>query len=227
MSAVSSILFDADGVIQQHATGWRVGFSSLIDNSDDVDAFMQDVFAVEQPCLVGEGDFVAGFSAVLSKWNSHYAADEALRVFTQIDVHDGIIQLVQALRRDGIACHIASNQNAYRASYMSQELGYGKLFDTEFYSCHLGVAKPDPAYFRVIIETLTLGPGQMLFLDDKEDNVQAARAAGLRAAVFELAAGITGLRRILADAGQEALLAKIAVKHQDPPGFFHKVNVDC
>jgi putative hydrolase of the HAD superfamily len=188
-------------VIQKHATGWRMGFSGLLSNDADVNAFMQDVFVAERPCLVGEGDFVASFAAVLAKWKSCYAVDEALRVFTQIEVENEVIQLIQSLRIDGIACHVASNQNSYRASYMSDDLGYYKLFDTEFYSCHVGSAKPDLAYFWAVINKLAIQPSQMLFLDDKENNVQAARAAGLRAAVFDLSAGVKGLRRVLADVG--------------------------
>ena len=39
----------------------------------------------------------------------------------------------------------------YRARYMSEDLGYSRLFDREFYSCDIGHKKPDAAYFLAIL----------------------------------------------------------------------------
>jgi putative hydrolase of the HAD superfamily len=72
---------------------------------------------------------------------------------------------------------------------MSETLGYGDLFDAEFYSCHLGVAKPDGSYFERILDTLGLDADRVLFLDDKQVNVEAAQVVGLNASVFVIEPG--------------------------------------
>ncbi len=87
---------------------------------------------------------------------------------------------------------------------MSEVLGYGELFYREFYSCYLGWAKPDPAYFGDVLRLGELAPGRTLFIDDRPQNVEAARAAGLQAAQFvlgEIGSGGVALRTLLAGFG--------------------------
>jgi len=52
-------------------------------------------------------------------------------------------------------------------------------------SCHLGARKPDPAFYTRLLDTVGRPASQVLFVDDREDNVEAARAVGLRAHRFE------------------------------------------
>lgn len=51
-------------------------------------------------------------------------------------------------------------------------------------SWHLGVRKPEIAFFVALLERLDRSADEVLFLDDREQNVEAARAAGLRALRF-------------------------------------------
>ena len=86
---------------------------------------------------------------------------------------------------------------------MSETLGYRDLFDREFYSCRLGVRKPDVAYFEAIARDLAEPPGRLLLLDDSPLNVAAAKEAGLHAARFHFGDGAGALRATLADFGIE------------------------
>lgn len=67
-------------------------------------------------------------------------------------------------------------------------------FDRIIASHHLGVRKPSAAFFRHLMEDLGAPASQILFVDDREENVAGARAAGLRAHRF---AGVTDLRHRL------------------------------
>jgi len=67
---------------------------------------------------------------------------------------------------------------------MRKVLQYDRHFDEQFYSCELGVAKPDGAYFTAILDRLALSPDRVLFIDDNAKNVEAARAVGLTAWVY-------------------------------------------
>jgi putative hydrolase of the HAD superfamily len=116
-----------------------------------------------------------------------------------------MLHVVAALRQRGVGCHLATNQEPLRAAYMSEQLGYRQLFDREFYSCRLGAAKPDAAYFRTLLDRLELPPEAALFLDDNEANVASARAIGLHAEQFLVAAGRSRLDQILAAHGLPAV----------------------
>ena len=72
-----------------------------------------------------------------------------------------------------------------------EELALGPLagrFDRVLASCHLGVRKPEPAFFTRLLDELALPPGEVLFVDDREENVVAARAVGLASHRFRGAA---------------------------------------
>ncbi|XES01527.1 HAD-IA family hydrolase [Streptomyces sp. S1D4-11] len=49
------------------------------------------------------------------------------------------------------------------------------------FSGELGVAKPDPDVCSVLAEQSGARPADCLFLDDRQENVDSARRAGLRA----------------------------------------------
>jgi putative hydrolase of the HAD superfamily len=203
MGGLRAILFDADGVIQRPAADFRSACGELLGSSDEpLEAFMRELFAVEKPALTGKRDFVEDLMEVLGRHGAAHRLNDTLAVWTAIEVDVAIASAIAALRAQGLRCCLATNQQSYRGRYMSETLGYAQLFDREFYSHALGVAKPDAAYFHAVAEQLALPPGEILFIDDHESNVSAARAAGLLAAVFPGSPELTSaaaLRAILAE----------------------------
>lgn len=187
---IRAVLLDADGVVQRPAAGWLHHVRALCGDPQNVEAFTQDVFDAEAPCLVGKDDFANALADVLQKWSSPASIDDALRVWTMIEPDRDVLQLVSRLRDRGQVVALATNQQAHRAAYMLHELAYAEAFDDVFCSCDLGVAKPDPAYFEACAAQLDLPKRDMLFIDDHERNVDAARAAGLCAEQFHLDDGL-------------------------------------
>jgi putative hydrolase of the HAD superfamily len=61
----------------------------------------------------------------------------------------------------------------------------GRLFDDVVASGDVGVAKPDPAIFRLAAKRLGVDPDACLMIDDQAQHVDGARAAGLRAHLHE------------------------------------------
>jgi putative hydrolase of the HAD superfamily len=195
------ILFDADEVIQTWESDYRAMFATLIAQGANVDHFISDIYTAEAPCLSGLGELASRLAPVLSQWKSTRSVADVLTIFTRVHPDPEIVQLVRALRRSGLRCHLASNQHVHRASYMAETLGYAQLFDSAFYSCHIGAKKPDPAYFSAVLEQLRSEPERIVFIDDLAENVAAAREVGLQAIQFHISSGAAHLRRLLADVG--------------------------
>lgn len=198
MPRVDVVLFDADGVIQHPSDGWRELLASCAGTDDPElqDRFVDEVFVAEHPTQTGEVDFPDALSEVLQRWRSDASVDDALRPWTMIDIDPAVVEVVGSLRSAGVECYLATNQHAFRAALMRQ-LGYGEWFDGQFYSCELGLAKPDPAYFVAILERLGVAPERVLFIDDRADNVDGARQAGMLGEVFTSTSGVAGLHRLL------------------------------
>jgi putative hydrolase of the HAD superfamily len=199
---ISAILFDADGVLQRVTPHLRARLTAALGLGDhQFDAFMQAVFAVEAPALTGEDTFVTGLGPVFEAWGLAHPPQVFFDIWLTIDVDASVLALIGELRRAGIWCALASNQARHRAVHMSDVLGYAGAFDREFYSCDLGHAKPSPAFFTAIVQEAGLDPAATLMIDDRDDNVAGALAAGLHAMQFvleDVGAGAGPLRERLA-----------------------------
>lgn len=53
-----------------------------------------------------------------------------------------------------------------------------------FTSCYLGLSKPGPAIYRLALDLAGVLPGQALMIDDRLQNVEAARSVGMQAIHF-------------------------------------------
>jgi putative hydrolase of the HAD superfamily len=57
-------------------------------------------------------------------------------------------------------------------------------FNHHTFSHRLGIAKPDAEIYRHAVEGLGVPAGEILFVDDREENIVAARAAGMVAVQY-------------------------------------------
>jgi putative hydrolase of the HAD superfamily len=176
----------------------------LIGRGRDAERFLADVYAAEDLALCGHRDFAEGLAEVARRWQCAVGIERLLGVWTEIHVEREVVDLVLALRERGWTCHLATNQEKHKARHMSEVLGYRGLFDREFYSCFLGVAKPALVYFSTIAEALALPPGSILFIDDRPENIRAAQQAGMHGAEFSISAGVEQLRSLLGRHGVRA-----------------------
>ena len=196
-----AILFDADGVMQTVDEEWWFAMTALIGEGADEDrikGFLGDVMTAELPSLAGRLPFLEPLRDVLERWQVAMPAEDVLTMWQHIDVDPLMVDAVQELRAGGVRCALTTNQHPERAAYMRENLGYADVFDVLFYSCDMGVAKPDPAYFRTAVERLGTLPGRTLLLDDNADNIAGAKEAGLAAELFMPEGSRVELDRILA-----------------------------
>jgi len=94
-------------------------------------------------------------------------------------VYDGIPELITSLA-DRYSLGILSNTFFGHWDYfVTTDLA--KHFDAMLPSHLLGYAKPDPRVFREALTRIHAEPAAVLFIDDREENVDAARAIGMNA----------------------------------------------
>lgn len=200
MSApIRAVLFDCDGVLQRPANDWSGEIGTLTGlHGAELDRFLDDISAAEQPLLDGSEPYAGALAGVVSGWGLTVDTAELLQVWQHLRVDPGMLDAVRTLRAEGLRCAIATNQHRERAAYMRRELGYEELFEPMVVSAEIGVAKPDPAYFRRAVELLGLTARAVLFVDDVLANVESARSVGLVAEHFAKDAGRPELERILA-----------------------------
>ena len=200
-----AVLFDADGVIQLAPDYLRLRLVQVLGRGpDERETCMDAIFAAEAPALIGAASFEAALEPVLKALNAPCDAAAVLELWRDIACDEAVLALVAGLRARGVYCALASNQERNRARHMSETLGYAGAFDAEFYSCDLGCTKPSAAFFETITRRAGLEPARTLFVDDRLDNVEAARACGFAAEQFVLwkePDGAAAMARLLAAYG--------------------------
>jgi putative hydrolase of the HAD superfamily len=179
---VSTLLLDADGVLQRVPNGWEESMRPALEGRvDDVDGFLAEAYAAERPALTGTARWLDVLPGLLTRWGIPGSYDDLVRIWLSIEPVPGVREIVETLRSKGIRCCLATNQDVTRGEFMHDALGYGDLLDEAFYSYELGVAKPDPAYFTAILTRLDVPADETLFVDDNLPNVESARSVGLPA----------------------------------------------
>jgi putative hydrolase of the HAD superfamily len=93
--------------------------------------------------------------------------------------------LLARLREAGrVRLGLLSNSTRGREGRL-RENGVAALFDAILCSGDAGVMKPHPASYRLMAERLGVRAERCFMIDDAPTNVEAARALGLRAHLFE------------------------------------------
>lgn len=201
--AVSTVLWDADGVLQRVPHGWEASIRPALAGHHvaDVEGFLAEAIVAERPALTGEVRWLDVLPGLLERWGIPDAYDDVVRVWLSIEEVPGTRDIIRVLRTSGVRCCLATNQDLARGLFMHDDLGYRHLLDEGFYSYELGVAKPDPAYFSTILRRLDVAAQEVFFVDDNAANVEAARSVGLDAEVWSWREDLAVLHGHLADRG--------------------------
>lgn len=98
---------------------------------------------------------------------------------------EGMRELIEHIKGTyGVSTYLLSNISHYFADH-AHELPILGLMDHRVYSSRCGFVKPDPGIYRYLCETYGLIPEETLFIDDRADNIEGAKKAGLYGYVFD------------------------------------------
>jgi putative hydrolase of the HAD superfamily len=78
---------------------------------------------------------------------------------------------------------LLSNAPAEVARWIDDQ-PWAALFRHRFFSTDLRRAKPDPRIFREVCERLGARPGDLVFVDDRQENIDTAQALGIESVLF-------------------------------------------
>jgi 2-haloacid dehalogenase len=97
---------------------------------------------------------------------------------------DGTVEVLAELSRAGVPCLALSNMEAETFPQRRDRFAFMRYFDACVISGIEGLAKPDPAIFRLLLARYELDPARTAFIDDNADNIAAARQVGLQGIRF-------------------------------------------
>jgi putative hydrolase of the HAD superfamily len=95
-----------------------------------------------------------------------------------------VFDWIKTLRANGFAIGILSNLPHPIATSLRGTPGFLEHFDHVTFSCDLRLYKPQAAIYEHSFRGLNVAPEETLFIDDKIENVEGARAVGMHAELF-------------------------------------------
>ncbi len=114
-----------------------------------------------------------------------------------------MIDWAAQLQAAGIRTGILSNLGDAMEVGILARFAWLADFAHHTFSHRLGIAKPEPAIYAHAAEGLGTAPENVLFLDDREENIRAAHAAGMQAIMYT---SHDAFLRAMHEAGLQALL---------------------
>jgi putative hydrolase of the HAD superfamily len=92
--------------------------------------------------------------------------------------NEPVVKIVDCLKSMGKRVVCGSNTYAPHWGFL-REKGFLDIFDKTYASHEIGISKPFPQFFSCILESECVKPEDVLFIDDYEENIIAAKNLGL------------------------------------------------
>ena len=196
MFPFDAILFDVGGVLLTN--GWDQRERAAAVKNFQLDAAALEARHCGVRCLGAGRDFGKAYlNAVVFYEPRNFSRGEffAFMLSQSQVLPDGALPILAELSASnhymlGALNNEARETNAHRFS----RFGLRRYFKVAFSSCYMGLRKPEPAIYRRALDILGCPPQRILFIDDREENVAGAAAAGIKAIQFT---GAEALRREL------------------------------
>ncbi len=94
-----------------------------------------------------------------------------------------MFSLVARLKKNGYRTALLSNAEVPAMQFFG-ELRYD-MFDVAVFSCAEGMIKPARKIYEITVDRLGCDPEQAVFIDDRQENINGAKEAGLNAILFK------------------------------------------
>lgn len=182
------VLFDLFGVIARHQRPGALEKMAARCHAP-LDAFTTAYWTHRPPYDAGRHTASAYWTDVLHALSRPADADtiEELRL-TDIDswsrVDARMVTYVRTLRNRARVALLSNIPADHADAFLAAQPWLHDL-DHVAFSGKIGAAKPDPAAFQHSVVALRAAPADVLFVDDREENVRAARAVGMNGHVFD------------------------------------------
>jgi FMN phosphatase YigB (HAD superfamily) len=112
------------------------------------------------------------------------------------DMFDGWVEgmeaIVEALESAGVPQYALTNLPAEKWSHILSTYPAIARFHAHVVSGEEGVVKPDPKIYEITRARIAHAPQDVVFIDDRADNIEAAKRAGFQGVVFDNANQVRG-----------------------------------
>lgn len=185
LEKINTIIFDLGEVIVDLDVKAVIDAFSLITKGLDLNKIFHEYsfFNDYETGKIDNEDFVKNINEVAG---ANFTIEEIYHIWNLMikDIPLSRLELISSLKKH-FRVLVLSNTNTMHEDYfeklMQSRIGLTMkdLVDKAYYSHHMGMRKPDPDIYQYVLKQEGLSPETTMFLDDKSENIEAARKLGI------------------------------------------------
>lgn len=183
---IKNIIFDFGGVLLD----WnpRYLYKSYFNNDEEMEHFLADICNGEWNIRQDAGrPFAEAVKELQAKFPEYAEAiqmyDDDWEKMLKCELPESI-DLLKELKFMGYGIYGLTNWSAEKIGYAFANYSFFSLFDGIVVSGVEKVVKPDRKIYEILLERYSLKPGECVFIDDNQDNVDMAKVLGINAIRF-------------------------------------------
>ena len=146
-----------------------------------------DLHAMNDRIDLGEGfrDVIYAVAEANPEWRTEIRDwhDNWIQLATPPIAHS--VRLLRALRSNEVAVFSLTNFGVESFAYAQSHYDFLKEFDRDYVSGQMQVIKPDPKIYTMLEQDCGVAPENLLFTDDRADNIAVAASRGWQTHLFE------------------------------------------
>lgn len=184
---IKNIIFDFGGVLLD----WnpRYLYKSYFNNDEEMEHFLADICNGEWNIKQDAGrPFSEAVKELQAKFPEYAEAiqmyDDDWEKMLKCELPESI-DLLKELKSMGYGIYGLTNWSAEKIGYAFANYSFFSLFDGIVVSGVEKVVKPDRKIYEILLERYSLKPGECVFIDDNQDNVDMAKVLGINAIRFD------------------------------------------
>ncbi|MGB7242563.1 MAG: HAD-IA family hydrolase [Sulfitobacter sp.] len=186
MNLVKAVVFDIGNVLLE----WNPErfFDGVIGPDRRAKMFAAvDLHAMNERVDLGENftDTVYGTADAYPEWRSEIRMWHDRWIEMAAPAIDHSVRLMRALQGAGVPVFSLTNFGVQTYDLAAKHYDFLTAFDRDFISGHMQVIKPDPTIYQMLEAAAGLAGQDLLFTDDRADNIAQARARGWNTHLFE------------------------------------------
>ena len=97
---------------------------------------------------------------------------------------EGAVAILAELKNAGYELHALTNWSAETFPFARERFAFIEWFESILVSAEVGLIKPDPAIFQLLLERIGRTPAECIYIDDNPKNVAGAAALGFDGIAF-------------------------------------------
>jgi FMN phosphatase YigB (HAD superfamily) len=177
---LTTVIFDIGNVLVQ----WdpRNLYRQHFEDKEEMEYFLRDVTSPKWNLEQDRGRSFAEATALASVEFPHYA--DKIKLFDSNWLEmiggeiSGSVAILKQLCAEGVPVFAITNFSAEKWPIFCDQYDFTKLFQGVVVSGAEGLVKPDPAIYRLSFHRFAVAPQDCIFIDDRLENVEAARELG-------------------------------------------------